>query len=138
MTRLDDIARYLTLADRVFQISDSDASDEVKYDLIFSDDLSRSLAEIFQLAYYDPDTSYADDIAAYVSALREKCADLQKVLGAASVSTADTEEVVSLARQVAAETSPTDSVGQLARLFARKIVRQHEELVLLRASKGNV
>ena len=75
---LDNVARYLALAEGVFQIADSDASDETKYELIFSDELSRSLAKIFSLDYYDPDTSYGEDVAAYVSALRAKCSDLQK------------------------------------------------------------
>lgn len=45
------------------------------------------------------------------------------------------EDVIALAREVAAETSDTDSVGSIARLFARKVIDQHEELQKLRAPK---
>lgn len=74
----DKLARYLSLADRVFQIAESMASAETKYELIFSADLSCALSEIFRLEYYDPDTTCEEDVAAYVLALRDKCADLRK------------------------------------------------------------
>ena len=73
------IASYLALADQVFQIADSDAAPDLKYDLIFSPELSSALWDIFPLSYYDPDTTYEEDVAAYVSALREKCAELRKI-----------------------------------------------------------
>ena len=66
---MDKIRRYLTLADQVFQIAESDVPAKTKYELIFSDELSRSLGQLFSLDYYNPDTSYEDDIAAYVTAL---------------------------------------------------------------------
>ena len=76
---MDKIRRYLAIADQVFQIAESDASAEIKYELIFSADGSRALEQIFQLAYCDPDTSYEEDVQAYVSALRAKCAELRKI-----------------------------------------------------------
>ena len=76
---LDKIGRYLVLSDQVFQIAESDVSAETKYDLIFSEDLSRALGQIFGLDYYDPDTSYEEDVGAYVAALREKCTELRKI-----------------------------------------------------------
>lgn len=76
----EKIVRYLALAGEVFRIADSSATAETKYDLIFSNELSCSLADLFKLDYYDPDTSYEDDIAAYVGALREKCDDLRRVI----------------------------------------------------------
>jgi hypothetical protein len=76
---LDKIGRYLALADQVFQIAESGASAETKYEIIFSEDLSRSLGQIFRLDYYDPDTSYEEDVATYVAALREKCSELRKI-----------------------------------------------------------
>jgi len=75
---IDKIGRYLALADQVFQIADSDASAETKYELIFSEDLSQALGQIFRLDYCDPDTSYEEDVGAYVWALREKCSELRK------------------------------------------------------------
>ena len=76
---LDKIARYLGLADQVFQIAESAASGETKYQLIFSEDLSQALGQIFRLDFYDPDTSYEEDVGAYVLALREKCSELRKI-----------------------------------------------------------
>lgn len=76
---MDKITRYLALADQVFQIAESAATAETKYELIFSETLSQSLGQIFKLDYYDPDTSYEEDVAAYVSALREKCSELRKI-----------------------------------------------------------
>ena len=84
---MDKIRRYLALADQVFQIADSDASPEIKYELIFSEDGSRALGRLFQLDYYDPDTSYEEDVQAYVSALRAKCAELRKINVAEEVRT---------------------------------------------------
>jgi hypothetical protein len=78
---MEKIVRYLKLADQVFLIADSGASAELKYELIFSEDLSQALGQIFPLNYYDPDTSYEEDVAAFVSALRDKCDDLRKIEG---------------------------------------------------------
>ena len=77
---LDKIRRYLSIADQVFQIAASDVSAETKYAQIFSEDGSRALEHIFQLDYYDPDTSYEEDVNAYVVALRAKCAELRKIV----------------------------------------------------------
>ena len=82
---MDKIRRYLALADQVFQIADSDAAPEIKYELIFSEYLNRTLSQIFRLDYYDPDTSCEEDVQAYVSALRDKCAELRKVVSAGEV-----------------------------------------------------
>lgn len=84
---MDKIKRYLSIADQVFQIAESAASAETKYELIFSEEGSRALGRIFQLDYYDPDTSYEEDVQAYVSALHAKCAELRKITGAKEVRT---------------------------------------------------
>jgi hypothetical protein len=78
---MDKITRYLALADQVFQIAESAASAETKYDLIFSGELSSSLGQLFSLDYYDPDTSYEDDVAAYVTALHAKCSEFRQIVG---------------------------------------------------------
>lgn len=79
---MDKIRRYLALADQALQIADSDAAPEIKYELIFSEDLSHELGQTFPLDYYDPDLTYEEDVQAYVSALREKCAELRKIVSA--------------------------------------------------------
>jgi hypothetical protein len=78
---MEKINRYLRLADQVFLIADSDVTAKTKYELIFDAGLCRSLDQIFVLDYVDPDTSYEDDIAAYVSALRGKCSELRQITG---------------------------------------------------------
>lgn len=76
---MDKIKSYLAIADQVFQIAASAVAAETKYELIFSEEGSRALGRIFQLDYYDPDTSYEEDVQAYVAALHAKCAELRKI-----------------------------------------------------------
>ena len=44
---------------------------EQKYDRIFSDQISRKVHKLIHLDYYDPDTSYEEDVSAFASALDE-------------------------------------------------------------------
>lgn len=78
---MDKISRYLRLADDAFQIADADVSAKTKYELIFDGGLCRTLGQIFSLDYVDPDTSYEEDVQAYISALHEKCSELRQILG---------------------------------------------------------
>ena len=132
MTMPGKIARYLALADQVFQIANSNASAETKYDLIFSDDLSRTLRQMFPLEYYDPDTSYEEDVTAFVRALREKCDDLRHI----ALNDDDFHDSRALARQVASETTPTDGVGLIARRLPWTVIVQEDELRQLRGKTG--
>lgn len=54
------------------EIVDSDISWEAKYDMIFSEDISQ---QFFKLAssftYYDPDTSYEEDVMAFYNAFTD-------------------------------------------------------------------
>jgi hypothetical protein len=52
---------------KVDKIMNSDLSWKEKYDKIFSDDISMKV----DLDYYDPDTSYEEDILAFVNAFKE-------------------------------------------------------------------
>lgn len=57
------------------EIQDSHLTAEEKYDLIFSEQVSRQVFMLCRemgrpLDYYDPDTTYEEDIRAFVSALR--------------------------------------------------------------------
>ena len=56
------IQTYLRLAREVIQIAAGDSSAELKYNLIFSSNYSQRLHGIMPLDYYDPDTSYEDDV----------------------------------------------------------------------------
>jgi hypothetical protein len=78
---MDKISRYLRIAEDAFQIADSAVSAKTKYTLIFDGGLCRTLDQIFSLDYVDPDTSYEDDVAAYVTALHAKCAELRQIVG---------------------------------------------------------
>jgi hypothetical protein len=53
--------------ERVKRIIASDLEWEEKYDMIFSEEVSRK----FSLNYYDPDTSYEEDVMAFMNALDE-------------------------------------------------------------------
>lgn len=69
----DDI-RLTILHKEVNQIFNSDLSWEVKFELIFSENIADQIYSIIQLDYYDPDTSYEEDVRAFVNALNEKMA----------------------------------------------------------------
>lgn len=65
-------------------MSEEDVDWEMKYDLIFSKEVSRRIFDLFgelniRFEYYDPDTSYEDDLRAFSSALEEKMEELSKV-----------------------------------------------------------
>lgn len=65
-------------------MNEEDVDWEVKYDLIFSKEVSRRIFDLFdelnvRFEYYDPDTSYEEDLKAFSSALEEKIAELSKV-----------------------------------------------------------
>lgn len=53
--------------ERAKRIIASDLEWEEKYDMIFSEEISRK----FSLDYYDPDTSYEEDVMAFMNALDE-------------------------------------------------------------------
>lgn len=64
-----------SLANRIYE--DSSLSDEEKYSLIFSEKISRFVFNFFEkikmkLDYYDPDTSYKEDVKAFLDALNDK------------------------------------------------------------------
>lgn len=75
----DTILEMARLRDRAVRIVDSDASWETKFEFVFSKDLSRKVWEIDpHFDYYDPDTTYEDDVRAFVDALQERVAELEK------------------------------------------------------------
>jgi len=61
-------------ANRIFN---SNADWETKYDLIFSDSISHVVFEQVRLDYCDPDTSYEEDVVAFMQAFNEKMARLE-------------------------------------------------------------
>lgn len=72
--------RFIKLAEEAEQICRSDATWETKYDLIFSDHVSRAIKQTgVSFDYCDPDTSYEEDVRAYVAAVVEKAEDLKRI-----------------------------------------------------------
>lgn len=57
---------------QVNEIFDSELPWETKYDLIFSERVSRCIFELIHIDYCDPDTSYQEDVTAFVDALNKK------------------------------------------------------------------
>lgn len=53
------------------EVFDSDLPWETKYDLIFSKRISRRVFSLINLDYYDPDSSYEDDVRAFMDAFNE-------------------------------------------------------------------
>ena len=65
---------------QVNEIFNSSVDWEVKYDLIFSKRVSGKINDLISLDYYDPDTSYEEDVTAFVNALNDKLQDLTPIL----------------------------------------------------------
>lgn len=57
---------------QVNEVFNSGLDWEMKYDLIFSERVSRRIFNLITLDYYDPDTSYQEDVTAFVNAFNEK------------------------------------------------------------------
>lgn len=76
----ENIREFIRLADTAKAIRDSGADWETKYDLIFSDDISVAVRRTgVGFDYYDPDTSYEEDVRAFVDALVAKAEELRKL-----------------------------------------------------------
>lgn len=63
------------------EIYNSDIPWETKYKLIFSKNISRKFYELIEeinehFSYYDPDSSYDDDVIAFISAMNEKIEEI--------------------------------------------------------------
>lgn len=87
MGKLDDVRRFLKLFDQIERIYHSAASDETKFDLIFG--IGKEMHELHRIEYYDPDTTHAADVTAFVMAAQAVAEDLRLALG---VDAADGDE----------------------------------------------
>jgi hypothetical protein len=71
MSKTNDKLRKLNR--KANKIYDDDSLDwEQKYDKIFSDKISMKVFKLVSLSYYDPDTSYQEDVCAFMSAFNDK------------------------------------------------------------------
>jgi hypothetical protein len=75
-----DFLTWIDLAHDAQSICDSNLSWETKYDLIFSASISQKMHSILRLDYYDPDTTYEEDVRAFCRAAAEKAAELRELL----------------------------------------------------------
>jgi hypothetical protein len=75
---------FIQLAYEVDRICDSMASWETKYDMVFSDEVSNRMHELVTFDYYDPDTTYEEDVRAFRNAVMEKARELEIVIGDAA------------------------------------------------------
>jgi hypothetical protein len=79
----DEIYKKLLAIQTVCQdIMQSDLHEEVKYDMIFSDKISKQVFSLFnqtpiKFDYYDPDSSYEEDYQAFCYALDEHIINLK-------------------------------------------------------------
>ena len=78
----DDSVRELArLRDWATDIVNTPANWETKYDRIFCDELSNRVYKLDRnFSYYDPDTSYEEDCLAFVHALKDRVAELEKTM----------------------------------------------------------
>jgi hypothetical protein len=78
---MERFKKFIELADRAVAISESDASWETKYDMIFSPEISRAIYETnVDFDWCDPDADYVDDVLAFVFAVKAKADDIRLAL----------------------------------------------------------
>ena len=73
------IEEYLNLIKIAEKIVYSDAPWEIKYEFIFSEEISIAANKLFRLDYYDPDTSYEEDVLAWFNAVEKQAAELKLI-----------------------------------------------------------
>lgn len=73
------LAELRDLHAQVNEVFVSGLSWETKYDLIFSERLSRRVFGLIHLDYCDPDTSHQEDVTAFVDAFNEKMKEIHSV-----------------------------------------------------------
>lgn len=77
---MENIKEFIKLVGDAQRIIDSPIEWETKFDLIFSDIISKKISELGILfEWCDPDTSYEDDVLAYYNAVKSKAEELEKI-----------------------------------------------------------
>jgi hypothetical protein len=66
------LEKLTSLYDQTIEIFESDLPWDTKYDLIFSENISVEVFNLIKLDYYDPDTSYEEDVTAFVRYFKDK------------------------------------------------------------------
>lgn len=73
MTRNEE--QFVQLARYVEDIAWSDRDWETKYDMIFNENVSMRMYKLVNFHPYDPDTSYQEDVEAFVRQAMEKASE---------------------------------------------------------------
>jgi hypothetical protein len=68
MDTIGMIEKFISLAELADKICNSNMDWNTKYNLIFSENISSKMHELYHIRYVDPDTSYEDDVKAFVNA----------------------------------------------------------------------
>lgn len=76
---LKEIENFEKIFKKLTNIVESDLDWDVKFDLVFSKNISQKMLSIYSFEWYDPDTSYCEDVMAFYRAAKEKNESLQKV-----------------------------------------------------------
>ena len=77
---VQEVHEFLSIVDTVAKIVESDADWELKYDLIFSKDISQQVHALnVRLDCYDPDTTYEEDVMAFYRCIEERAEQLRKL-----------------------------------------------------------
>lgn len=82
---MSNYQELINLNDKVQKlVMQEDVDWEMKFDLVFSQEVSRRVFNLLDALnvsfdYYDPDTSYEEDVLAFSNAFNEKMEELKKV-----------------------------------------------------------
>ena len=75
-----ELVEFVEIYDMARQIVDSGADWETKYQLIFSNRISRRAQSLVAFDWYDPDTSEEEDVREFMRAFEEKAENVRKAL----------------------------------------------------------
>lgn len=76
---IPEITTFILTTAYAEEVLASDADWETKYEIVFKFVKPKIRATGIRVEWSDPDTSYEEDVTAYVSALRDKAAQLKKL-----------------------------------------------------------
>lgn len=90
---LENTIKFIKIARLARRIQDSGADWQDIFDVIFSSDIGDALdATGIEFSYDDPDTSYEEDVRAYVTAANNKADRLERVLVACGIDLDERQE----------------------------------------------
>lgn len=76
----ETIIKLVELNRQANNIFTSDLQWKDKYEMIFNDDISVLVNKMVTLEYYDPDTTYEEDVTAFMNAFNKKISELKKLI----------------------------------------------------------